>query len=306
MATVWLRIGDTFRPAATSGDVDLEPVAAEGVGVPEVAGADVVVPIVHDGDRLGLLTLTTTRGQQVTEVDRRLVQDVAGNAGLLLRNVRLNAELVERAEQLRTSRRRLVEVQDRERRRLERDLHDGAQQQVVAAAMQLNVARTIAVREELPDVAAVLGELVEADQRAADQLRTIARGIYPPLLESEGLVAAIRGAARPLPVEVVLDVGELDRFDPALEASTYFCVVEALRDALRRDATTATITIRHDDGLHVGVAHDGTPGWTSHTLTALADRTTTHDGHLDTTTTHDTSRLDIALPQPHGPAAVPT
>ncbi|CAN5828872.1 hypothetical protein BH23ACT4_BH23ACT4_05160 [soil metagenome] len=284
-AVVWLRIGGEFRPAASSTGVLSEGSREE---------SDLQVPVVHEEETLGLLTLIAARGQQISPTDERLVSDVAGNVGLMLRNVRLNTELAARADELAASRRRLVAVQDEERRRLERDLHDGAQQHVVAAAMQLNMAKMVAEREGHDQVAAQLGDLVELDQQAVEQLRTIARGIYPPLLEAEGLQAAICGAARSLPISVSVEADQLPRYPQDIEAAVYFCVTETIRDALRRDADTARVILRGEEAsVQVEITDVGSSRLGADTLQALTDRVGAVGGELDTTPTGVRIRLPV-------------
>jgi signal transduction histidine kinase len=147
-------------------------------------------------------------------VGHKLISDLASQAGLVLRNVRL-------IEELRASRQRLVSAQDEERRRLERNLHDGAQQQLVALAVQLGLAQRLAEKES-PNVSDLLGRLQTQSAEALDNLRDLARGIYPPLLADQGLAVAL--SARPqgsLPVAVEGD--GIGRFDQA-EAAVYFAV----------------------------------------------------------------------------------
>jgi signal transduction histidine kinase len=293
VATVWLRIGDEFRPAASSHGVLADTSVPVGDEAGSVEDADLEVPVVHEEETLGLLSLKAARGQQITPNDERLVTDVAGNVGLILRHVRLNTELAARAEELQESRRRLVAVQDEERRRLERDLHDGAQQHVVAAAMQLNMARMIAEREGHNLVASQLGDLVELDQQAVEQLRTIARGIYPPLLEAEGLDAAIIGAARSLPIQVDLESDHPGRYPQDIEAAIYFCVTETIRDALRREATTVGISLTpREETIEVSVTDDATSSPGPQTLTLLIDRIAAGNGVL----TNSDNRIHITLP----------
>ncbi len=151
--------------------------------------------MVHQGDLLGALTVAKARGETLTPTDEKLVGDLAAQAGLVLRNVRLTAELLQRLEDLRASRQRLVAAQDSERRRLERDLHDGTQQQLVALKIKLGLARTMAEREHAGNTAEVVGQLAGDADDAIFTLRDLARGIYPPLLADQGLAAALRAQA---------------------------------------------------------------------------------------------------------------
>ena len=259
-ATVWLRVGDELRTLAQAPSGRPEPASAavNGDVLPQL-DAQLVVPIEDNGRLIGALGITKTRGDAVTSADQRLLDDVAGSAGLLLRNVRLQAELRAHADQLQDSRARLVETQDAARRRLERDLHDGAQQHLVALRLKLGLAGTVARQEGAVAVEAGLTALSDTTQHTVDAVRAVARGIYPPLLEAEGLRAAVTGAARLAVVPVSVRVGELARYPRAIESTVYFCVVEAINNAAMHahptgvdvtiEATGSHITFSvHDDG----------------------------------------------------------
>ena len=185
-AIVWLKSGDELQPIAVwpEDDAALAPVRAND-GEPSIPGADHLALVEHDGELLGPITVTMPRGEAMTATEERLVNDVAAQAGLVLRNARL-------IQELRSSRQRLVAAQDAERRRLERNLHDGAQQQLVALKIKLGLARRIddtTRRDEM------LGALMEDADDAIHSLRDLAHGIYPPLLEAEGLQAALAAQA---------------------------------------------------------------------------------------------------------------
>ena len=217
-AVVWLRVGDQLRPeAATSGAVPVA-VPIEGAGLPELPG-DATEPVEHGGELLGALSIRKNKADPITPADQRLLEDVAAGAGLLLRNIRLNAELAARAEELRSSRRRLIAAQDSERRRLERNLHDGAQQQVVALKVKLGLAKTLAQREGVPQVAAAVSDLTDDSQRAVDGMRAAARGIYPPLLEAEGVRAALVAAGREAAIPIEIAADGFGRYPPEIEAT---------------------------------------------------------------------------------------
>jgi signal transduction histidine kinase len=187
--------------------------------------------------------MSKERGETVTSGDEKVLSDVSAGAGALLRNISLNSELAEKAGQLRTSRRRLVAAQDAERHRLERDLHDGAQQQVVALKVKLGVARTLAEREDVESVAVLVAELAETTQEAVDGMRGVAHGIYPPLLESEGLETALVAAKRTIPVSVHIVASGLARYARSVEESAYFCVVGIAREAVDLGATTIDVSL---------------------------------------------------------------
>jgi signal transduction histidine kinase len=213
---------------------DLEPAAVWGAGA---AVPDLVVPVVHHGDDLGALAITKPPREPLSGVEEKLVRDLAGQAGLVLRNVRLIADL-------RASRQRLVVAQDEERRRLERNLHDGAQQQLVALKVRLGLARTLAEREGAAKVAEVLRELAAETDEALNTLRDLARGIYPPLLAAEGLGPALRSQAEkaPVPTELALEDG-VGRYPQEVEATVYFCCLEALQNVAKY-ASAGKVDIR--------------------------------------------------------------
>jgi signal transduction histidine kinase len=259
-AVLWLRVGDHLQPhSATPTEAlgGLSPVALAGEEVPELPG-EAVIPIFHRQELLGALTITKPRGQSVTGADEKVLADVAAGSGLLLRNIGLNAELEERAEQLRVSRRRLVAAQDAERHRLERDLHDGAQQQVVALKVKLGIARTLAEREGADKVVAIVTDLAATTQEAVDAMRAVAHGIYPPLLEAEGLAAALSAVRRTFPVPIDLKILGLGRYQRPVEESVYFCVVEVITRAVDSGASSIEVSLVGTVGsVEFRVRHDG-------------------------------------------------
>ncbi len=141
---------------------------------------------------------------------------------LAFENARLQAQLRAQLDEVRQSRARLVEAGDSERRRLERDLHDGAQQQLVTLLLSLQLAKAQAIQRSDPNTAQMLDGCIGSLQQALDELRSLARGIHPPILVQGGLAPAIRSLAErcPIPVEVT---GDLDRLEPRLEAATLLC-----------------------------------------------------------------------------------
>ncbi len=207
-----------------------------------------IVRVHHETELLGAVSITKPGNDPIAPADRELLDDVAAGAGLLLRNIRLNRDLQVRAEEVRSSRRRLIEAQDRERHRLERDLHDGAQQQVVALKVKLGIARTVAGREGSDEIAERLSGLADETQAAVDALRGVAHGIYPPLLESEGLEPALRAVERSWPLPLELDATGLERYGRSTEATAYFCVTETLERARMGGATGARVGIEGRNG----------------------------------------------------------
>ena len=259
-AEVWLRAGETLRPAAAwpaeANRHSLLPVT--GQAFPEIPDADRAVAVRHQGELLGALTVTKRAGESLTPVEEKLLDDLAHQAGLVLRNVGLTAELLQRLEDLRASRQRLVAAQDEERRRLERNLHDGAQQNLVALKVKLGLVEMLADKD--PARARTLIAEVKSDaDEALETLRDLARGIYPPLLAEKGLGAAVGSQARKATIPVTVEAGSVGRHLPEMEAVVYFCCLEALQNVQKYgSASQATVRISEADGeLSFEVEDDG-------------------------------------------------
>ena len=189
------------------------------------------------------MSITKQRDDPPTPADRELLADVAAGAGLMLRNVSLNRQLERRARDVRESRLRLISAQDAERHRLERDLHDGAQQQVVALKVKLGIAKTLAEREGAEQVASLVSGLAEETQQAVDALRVIAHGIYPPLLEAEGLEVALRAVERTSLSRLTVSATGIGRYERHVEETAYFCVLEAVERSRMAGATTVEVSV---------------------------------------------------------------
>ncbi|MGZ4115665.1 MAG: histidine kinase, partial [Actinomycetota bacterium] len=247
---VWLRFGDELRPVAAwpSEAPPRTAVALDGEGdVPSFGGVTRVAPVRHAGELLGALTIEKPPSEPLTPTEDELVADLASQAGLALRNVRLTAELQASLEDLRASRRRLVEAQDQERRKIERNLHDGAQQQLVALSVQLGLVERVA--DDPERVRAMSEQIRSALADALDDLRDLARGIYPPLLADRGLAAALDAQARKAPVPTTVEADGVGRLPQDAEAAIYFCTLEALQNVAKyADATSATVRLRERNG----------------------------------------------------------
>ncbi len=295
-AVVWLRVGDRLRVEAAS-PPDAMPNTSDIGTEEDLPGSELElsVPVRHGGELLGALGVTKPRAHPVTPADETLLGDVAAGAGLLLRNLRLNAELTERAAQLQASRRRLIAAHDASRHRLERDLHDGAQQQVVALKVKLGLAKTIAEREGALELAARVGSLADGTQQAVDAMRTVARGIYPPLLEAEGLGAALTAAQRTSGLPVRIESGTLPRYSKQVEETIYFCVLAAIHQAQMAGATTAHIELQGDKtSLSVIIASDTAD--IGSTQTAVTDRIDAYGGTVTSATSAEGTTLTLRLP----------
>jgi signal transduction histidine kinase len=200
------------------------------------------VEVAHRGEHLGTLALWSHEGEALNATERRLLSDLAHQAGLVFHNASLTAELQRRLEELQASRLRLVAAQDAERRRLERDLHDGAQHDLVALRMKLGQAEAVAARS-CSELAALIAELRQDTGASLETIRRLGRGLYPPLLESQGLAAALTAHSRRLPVPVEVRAAD-DRFARDLETAVYFCCVEALQNTAKHAAASrAWVTI---------------------------------------------------------------
>ncbi|MFY9614068.1 MAG: histidine kinase [Candidatus Dormiibacterota bacterium] len=273
-AEVWLRRGGALLPAAAwpdspsdaaGADADgerrkppLEAIEIAGQELPQMPGADRAAAVRHQGELLGALIVTKRRGESLTPVEDKLLSDLASQAGLVLKNVGLTAELLQRLEELRASRQRLVAAQDEERRKLERNLHDGAQQNLVALKVKLGLAEALAEKDPARARDLVVQLKSEADE-ALETLRDLARGIYPPLLADKGLIAAIEGQARKATLPVTVEAKDVGRYPQDVEAAVYFCVLEALQNVQKyAGAGKAVVRLREDDHvLDFEVADDG-------------------------------------------------
>ena len=251
-ARVWLRVGRELHAAATwpsdrpaPASVDTDPDE-----LPDLGGEE-AFEVRHQGELLGALSVAPAPSDPMTPAKRRIVQDLASQAGFVLRNVRL-------IEELRASRQRLVAAQDQERRRLERNIHDGAQQQLVALTVKLRLLEQIAGRD--PAKAADLATQLQTETtQALEDLRDLARGIYPPLLADEGLPAALSAQARKVQVPVTMEADGIGRFSQDVEAAVYFSCLEALQNVAKyADASRVRISLERENGLlRFEVADDG-------------------------------------------------
>ena len=251
-ARVWLRLGAELQPAA-SWPTDAEPAAVAVVAneaLPTIEG-ETVVEVRDRGELLGALSVAMPPSDPMNPSKERLVRDLASQAGLVLRNVRL-------VEELRASQRRLVTAQDQERRRLERNIHDGAQQQLVALSVKTRLARDLTARDPAK-VAEMLTQIDAEIQTALGDLRDLARGIYPPLLIDEGLGAALDAQARRSLVPTTIRADGLGRYAPEVEAAVYFSCLEALQNVAKyAEANSATVILAQSNGhLTFEVVDDG-------------------------------------------------
>jgi signal transduction histidine kinase len=188
-----------------------------------------------------------------------MLGDLAAQAGLVLRNLGLTEQLLERLEEVMASRQRLVAAQDEERRRIERNIHDGAQQQLVALAIKLTLTESLIGVDEQGE-RELLAELSADAAAAVENLRDLARGIYPPLLAERGLVAALRAQAAKVPAPVDIEANGVSGLSVETEAGLYFCIMEGLQNAVKyAGAGRVTIELNQSGGqVSFEVRDDGT------------------------------------------------
>jgi signal transduction histidine kinase len=210
-----------------------------------------VVEVVDQGEELGALAVSMPASDPMNPAKEKLVRDLAAQAGLVLRNVRL-------IEELRASRQRLVAAQDEERRKIERNIHDGAQQQLVALSVKLRLAQGL-VTKDAARAEAMLSDLQTETRRALEDLRDLARGIYPPLLADKGLGVALEAQARKGAVPTTVAATGIGRYDQDVEAAVYFCALEALNNVAKyAEASSASVNLTASNGdLRFEVTDDG-------------------------------------------------
>ncbi|HEX2064299.1 MAG TPA: sensor histidine kinase [Acidimicrobiales bacterium] len=277
---------------------------------------DHTVEVVHQGEVVGDISVAKAPGETLTENDERLLSDLGLQAGLAMRNLRLTGELEARLRELQASRERIVAAQDQERRRMERDLHDGAQQQLIAISIKLRLAKGLLAAN--PEEAAnVLGEVQGDITGAIESLRNLARGIFPALLTQQGLAPALRAHVEKMGLDAEVaadDLGE-SRFGPKVEAAVYFCLVEALQNASKHaPGTPVQVKLARTDGsLQASVADRG-PGFSPERVTDgsglqnMVDRLEAVGGSLEVRSgpgqgTQVLARVPVAALNPTPPSA---
>ncbi len=287
---LWTLHGATLRPWIGDPEIDrqaidlgdLEPVVVVQAGLSGHGWLSVwmpqmlegredayvrLAPMAHAGELLGVLVIERpVSGTTYSSDDERTLVEIARQLGVVLHNARLDSALEEslqevqrQADELQASRGRIVAAGDTARRMIERNLHDGAQQHVVALGIQVKLARTM-LDKDPAKAAEVLDGLSTAVEDTLQELRDLAHGIYPPLLADRGLPDALQAAARRSALPVTVRTDGLGRFAPEAEATIYFCVLEALQNATKYagDGATVTVTVEaHDGGLTFVVKDDG-------------------------------------------------
>jgi signal transduction histidine kinase len=240
-----------------------EPVAASGRAV---------TPLVRGGRRVALVAHATAIAE--------LEHEIGAAVRLALENERLQAEALAQLHDLRESRTRIVETGDAERRRLERDLHDGAQQRLLALSYDLRVAGAASAGDGDLETASLLGQATSDAQAALDELRELAHGIHPAILTEAGLGPALATLAEAAPLAVELGETPGERYPAPVETAAYLVVAEAIDDAARRGASYASVgALRHEERLVVGVEDDGSAR--TSTMIRLADRVGALGGRVE-------------------------
>jgi signal transduction histidine kinase len=257
------------------GYVDTSGRAAE---VPKYADR-AVTRLKHEGEPLAALVHDPSLLEEP-----KLVEAAGAAARLALENARLQAETRAQLEQVRDSRARIVNAADEERRRIERDIHDGAQQRLVALALQLRRAQRRLGDESDPEVSHLLAAAVGELQVAVEELRELARGVHPAILTEDGLAAALESlvSRSPFPIELDADEG---RLSPPVEATAYFVACEALANVVKHaGASGAKVSAHRQKGvLVVEISDDGIGGARANNgsgLSGLADRVEALGGKL--------------------------
>jgi signal transduction histidine kinase len=251
-----------------------EPVAGPGRAV---------TALVRDGRRIAVVSHTAA----LPDLERELGAAVR----LALENERLQAEALAQLDQLRASRVRIVETGDTERRRLERDLHDGAQQRMLALSYDLRLARAQALADGDGHTESLLTQATDQAQMALGELRELAHGIYPAILVEAGLAPALATLADAAPLPVELRTMAEGRYPAGVETAAYLLVVEALDDAAGRGATYTIVSTVQDGGRLVVTVHDDGTDRTS-SMVHLADRVGALEGRLAV----EPTRLQAELP----------
>jgi signal transduction histidine kinase len=274
---VWLRTGRLLEREAAWPDDGGRPEPVVLSEPAQVTGLDAarVVPVRHLDELLGAITVSKAQGEPVTPTEDEMLQHVASQTGLVLRNLRL-------VDDLHSSRQRLVTAEDDQRRALERDLHDGAQQRLVAIALTLRMATR---QRDLSALSAAAAESADQLQGAIAELRELARGLHPAILTDRGLGPALTSLAERCPVPVRLDNQVARRLPGQVEGALYFVAAESLTN-IAKHARASEVTLRlTDDGDSVSleVRDDGVGGadpTRGSGLLGLADRVAVVDGEF--------------------------
>jgi signal transduction histidine kinase len=280
---LWLGAGDGLHSAASW--------PAEG---DPIRGVGRVVAIEHRAERLGEIRIRQPEGEPVTAPEEKLLDDLASQASVVLRNVALTSELQARvdrlsrqADELRASRARIVAAHDAERRRLERNIHDGAQQHLVALAVKLRLARGLAAKDPAK-ASTMLTELRDQTELARRTLLDLASGIYPAALEERGIAAALEAQAPLGGTSLAVDADGIERLPIETEAAVYFVCLEAVQNATKyARASVVRVRLSRSDGQLTfeisddGVGFDPSRGEAGSGLRNMRDRLAAFEGRVE-------------------------
>jgi signal transduction histidine kinase len=285
-AAVWVRSTSGFRTASTW-PADTAARSIDGLGEFADPDGDRSWPVLQEGELLGGISLTKHKGETVTPTEEVLLADLAGGLGLAMRNARLTAELRRQITELQASRERVLAAADAARRQLENTLDSGPQQQLVALKVKLGPTRKRAEQVGATKTAALLTQLEQQAGDAIAAIRVFASGIYPPLLEAEGLEMAIEQQARASSLSVSVRTADIGRYPREVESAVYFTVLEALQNTTKyANASSVSVSLTAFNGtLEFEVTDDG-DGFDTTTvnpgtgLEGIADRLDTVGGSL--------------------------
>jgi signal transduction histidine kinase len=242
----------------------------------------------YEDEVLGVITLTAARGQPILPGDEMLVEQLASGMGLALRNIRLSDDLRRHVDALTRSRQRLLTAQDEARRHLEIEVRDGPQNRLLDLKREMIDARDDADRQGIAEVTSILDSIIAETEQTVDSLGDFGRGVYPALLETQGPAAAITSKVENLPIAATVHARGVGRHDRTIEATVYFCVLEALQNVVKHAAARSVhVELREDEGSvffavtddGVGFEPRGVVGGSG--LANLADRLDTLDGELE-------------------------
>lgn len=294
----WVRIRLSGHDGRLAGSP--EGAAGEADGEPVVS-----CDLVRGDETLGFIDVGPRRKGEYSDAERNLLRTVASQASPSIANVRLSAQLAQQLDDLTASRERLVAAQDDERKRLERDLHDGIQQNVVAQIAGLRLARNRLQRGEL--TAGELAGLQDQARETLTDLRELAHGIHPPVLSDNGLVAAIESSVAKFPIPLTVEADDAvraERFPEDVETTAYYVVREALANTAKHaNATTASVGLARENGhLQIAITDDGCgigmlPPATSGGLANIRDRVAALRGSLNVSG-HDPSGTTVRVDLP--------
>ncbi len=282
-AIVWLGPVGEMRPVASTAD----QLPEAGVDL----AAPTVFPVTADGALVGALEVIKPKGTSLSTQERALMADLVGSAGAVFANRRLNESLTLKVREIEMSRSRLVEAEDHERRRLEHELNESAQQAILALKVNVGIARRKAADKASEALVGLLGTLEDETQSALEEVRNLAKGIYPPVLESDGLGAAVSALAAGSPIEVQVIRDGVGRYSREIEAAVYFNISEALTNAVKHAEPPIRVELSQENGLLRFTVADSGPGFDLATvvrgsgLENLQDRIDAVGGRMSITST---------------------